>query len=613
MKRLTYFVLACILLGCESIIDEKRELNHLDNDMVWQNEELANLFLNKIYASALPGFRGASNTSISDEATGTGTGDMMFGLLTKEDNYGNFLEFWNNIRRANILLEEVNKGTLDQETRGYLRGQAYFLRGWMYWEMVKYYGGVPIVTEAIDIQDTEEHMMFRNSARECVARIIADLDSATALLPDRWDAADYGRITRIASASLKGRVLLFFASPQFNPRNDMQRWQDAYNANHAAMVMAENAGHALYNEFENIFIDEDNTDEAIFVVRFDNATKYHSFEDNVRPRSMSNSNSTVSCTPNWDFVRSFPMKDGLPIEGHPGYDENYFWKNRDPRLDATVAYNGMRWDFSEVEEERIQWTFSGNKVDGGTNSSLTGFYLKKSINTTIPRLSTIKTPTDWIEIRLAEVYLNLAEAAAELGLISEARDLLMKIRERAGIDNTNGSYGISATTREEMVEAVMLERKIELAFEDKRHWDMRRRNMFINDLGSTPKLNGMKRHGIQVVLDTAAIFSLDAGIHYRYDTIINKFTHDTTVVTLNPDTAIVHFLEVIADTIRNLAVTHDDYFNIIFNTELDPSEINFLQPKYNFYFIPETEMEKNRNLRQTINWTTVDPFDPLAD
>jgi hypothetical protein len=307
------------------------------------------------------------------------------------------------------------------------------------------------------------------------------------------------------------------------------------------------------------------------------------------------------------------MKDGLPIEGHPDYDKHYFWRNRDPRLDATVAYNGMRWDFAEVEGARIQWTFWGNKTDGGTNSSLTGFYLKKNVDTSIPRLSTNKTPTDWIEIRLAEVYLNLAECAAELELISEARDLLMAIRERAGIENTTGTYGITATTREEMVEAVMLERKIELAFEDKRHWDMRRRNMFINDLGGTPKLNGTKRHGIMTVIDTAYIFSLDPGIHYRYDTIINKYTHDTTVVTLNPDTAIVHFMQVIADTIQDLSGTHDDYFDIMFDTELDPAEINFLQPQYNFYFMPETEMEKNRNLRQTIYWTTVDPFDPLAD
>lgn len=601
------------LLACERIIDEKRELNHLDNDEIWESEELAMLFLNKVYASALPGFRAAANTSMSDESFGTGTGNMMFGLLTKENSYGNFLEYWNNIRRVNIILEEAHKGGLDEEIVALFRGQSFFLRAWMYWEMVLLYGGVPIVEEVADIQDTEKHLVARKPARECVEFMIRDLDSAMVLLPPAWGASDYGRVTRSAAAALKGRILLFWASPQFNPADEGQRWQQAYEANRLARLMAEGDGHALSEDFQSIFIDEELSPEPLFITGFDDNSRSHGYEDQVRPRSMSNSNAAVSSAPNWDLVCSFPMKDGFPVKDHAGYNEQEFWKDRDPRLYATVAWNGMQWDFDEVEGRRLQWTFLGNKVDGGTNASLTGFYLKKHINTSIPRISTFRTPTDWVEIRLAEVYLNLAEAATETGRDAEALELLGIIRERAGIENSNGSYGITATSGEELLEAVLLERKLELAFENKRHWDLRRRNMFINDLGGTPKLNGSRRHGIIVQIDTAYIFSLDPGLHYRYDTVINKITGDTTIVTLNPDTAIVHFHEHIADTVMDMSLSHDRYFDILFNTDMDPAEINFIQPKYNFYFIPENEMEKNANLRQTINWTSVDPFDPLAD
>jgi len=151
-----------------------------------------------------------------------------------------------------------------------------------------------------------------------------------------------------------------------------------------------------------------------------------------------------------------------------------------------------------------------------------------------------------------------------------------------------------ASNKDEMLEAVMLERKIELSFENKRHWDLRRRNMFINDLNQTPKINGTKRHGISVVLDTAYIHSLDPGVRSKKDSV---FTH---------------FEKVIMDTL-DLEEYYDAFFNTTYNVELDEIEVNFLQPKYNFYYIPVSEMEKNINMQQTIYWTEVNPFDPLSE
>ncbi|MBN2761758.1 MAG: RagB/SusD family nutrient uptake outer membrane protein, partial [Bacteroidales bacterium] len=158
----------------------------------------------------------------------------------------------------------------------------------------------------------------------------------------------------------------------------------------------------------------------------------------------------------------------------------------------------------------------------------------------------------------------------------------------------DGSYGITASGKEEMVEAVMFERKIELAFENKRHWDLRRRNMFVNVLNNTPKINGTKRHGISIELDTAYICSLDPGVRDKKDSVF------------------AHFENLIMDTV-DLDEYYDTFFNTTYNVEMDPVEINFLQPQYNFYYIPVSEMEKNINMQQTIYWTEVNPFDPLAE
>ncbi|MBN1186991.1 MAG: RagB/SusD family nutrient uptake outer membrane protein [Bacteroidales bacterium] len=596
MKRNIIIILfPIIFFGCEKVLD-KKELNAIDSEDIWKDENLANLYLNREYNVTLPGFDGTENTETSDECSGAGTGNMMYGELSNSAVLGNFGSItYGHIKELNLLIDDIDKGSLEEEVRNLIKGQAYFLRAWVYWNLVIYYGGVPIILHVQDPFDYESLLVKRNSARECVNQIISDLDQAIELLPAQWTESERGRITRGAAAALKGRVLLFYASPQFNPDNLQERWQTAYDANQVAREMCEEDGYELYDDFENIFIDEEETSEAIFITVYNEINKSHNYEDKVRPRSQSDAKDIVSNAPNWEFVKSFPMKDGKPINNHPDYDSIYYWKDRDPRFYATVAYNGCIWELNN-EIKRRQWTYLANtqerpSVAEGFTS--TGFYCRKNIDTQIANTDVKRTPTDWIEIRLAEVYLNLAECAAEIENIAEARDLLILIRQRAGIEVGDGSYGITATTSEEMVEAVMLERKIELAFENKRHWDLRRRNMYINDLNNTPKINGTKRHGIATLLDTAYIKSLDPGII--------------------GDSIYAHFENVIADTI-DFDTQYDDFFNTIYNIDLDEERvINYLQPKYNFYFIHVDDLEKNPNLQQTINWGGYNPFDPLAD
>lgn len=593
MKKILILFVGIIILicGCEDVLD-KEAMNAVDEDDVWVSEDLVNMYLNGVYGTILPSFAGTSNTGVSTESTGSGTGNMLFGKLSDEASYGIFSSStYNDIRELNILIDRMHSSTLDEDIINEIYGQAYFLRGYQYWELIKYYGGVPIILHAEDPFDYESLLVSRDYAKDCIEQIVSDLDSAIMLLPDEWDDSERGRATRGAAAALKGRVLLFYASPQFNPDDLSERWDDAYTANQEAVEICEADGYELYDDFENIFINESKCNEDIFITVYDGSTKSHGYDDNVRPRSFSNSSSSASNEPTWEFVKSFPMADGTPIDESDEYDSTYFWKNRDPRFYATIAYNGCEWEFEGGESGRRQWTYFNNTEEPSSSLTGTGFYCRKNVDETIKQTETPEIGTDWIEIRLAEVYLNFAECAAETGQTDEAKNMLTKIRERAGIEAGDGSYGITARTPDEMVEAVMLERQLEFAFEDKRHWDLRRRNMYITDLNETPMINGTRRHGLEFYLDTAYIRSIDPNV--------------------SADSVYTHFEEVIADTL-DFDADYDKFFYVEY-IDLDTEEINFLQPKYNFYFIPSDCLEKNANLQQTIYWGDSDTFDPLGE
>ena len=265
------------------------------------------------------------------------------------------------------------------------------------------------------------------------------------------------------------------------------------------------------------------------------------------------------------------MKNGRPIKDpNSGYDATAFWLNRDPRFAATVAYNGSLWELSG-KTGRTQWTFLGSQQTGNTN---TGFYCRKAIFEGYKPNETELSGTDWIEIRFAEVLMNFAEAANEIGNPAEALEVLKAIRKRAGIEaGANGLYGLKANmSKTEMRQAILLERKIEFAFEGKRSADMRRRRLYDSEL------NGTKRKGYQINLIA-----------------FNGSKND--------------FFDAFAKGTIDLNKNYNTYFrNDVRDLDLTQS-INF-KPEYYFFAIPRTHLEKNANLKQTNGWDG-GSFDPL--
>ena len=207
-KYIAILVLTVILSGCIDVLN-KKDLSAITEKDVWNNAQYATAYLNKLYRDNLPGWD-QDVAGYSDEAYGE-TG-ILYGQLTT-----NSIDTWNysSIRNINIMLNSIKTGDLDAETKASLRAQALVLRAWRYFQMVRQYGGVPIIMEPQAL--TDDLYVTRNKTSECINLIIQDLDEAIQDLPWKWTGDDEGRFSKATAIALKGRILLYYASPQFNP------------------------------------------------------------------------------------------------------------------------------------------------------------------------------------------------------------------------------------------------------------------------------------------------------------------------------------------------------------------------------------------------------------
>jgi hypothetical protein len=271
------------------------------------------------------------------------------------------------------------------------------------------------------------------------------------------------------------------------------------------------------------------------------------------------------------MVKAFPMLDGKK----PGestkytYSEQLFYKNRDPRFDKTIAYNGTNWPLNGNTANKV-WTYyvGGKTIE--SKASNTGFYTRKAINPSVSTGDAQYSGTDWIEIRFAEVLLNLAESAVGINKLDEAYTQLKAVRKRAGIEaGTDGLYGLKANmSRAELFDAILYERQIEFAFEGKRFWDLRRWKLI------EKTLNGTRRTGVTINLKTTGV---PADFATNRDNV-------------------------------NLDVAYTSYFTLAFK-QLDTKYSIAWKPEYYFFAIPQSAIDNNPKLIQNTTWGGA--FDPL--
>ncbi|MBF9221187.1 RagB/SusD family nutrient uptake outer membrane protein [Hymenobacter ruricola] len=602
MKPFHYIALATIgsafgLSSCEKVLD-KENLGQSTTELVFKDSTLANLNLSFIYNQNLPEWgdpiinatintanNNASNFNVAgltDEAYSSNR--LLAGTLLVSDVGGEFgtgLSATNNygkIRTINMFLSNVRNGPLPAGTKGRLRGQAQFFRAWRYFELVRQYGGVPLVMSPLNGVGPEARDLTylpRNTTAETFAAIVADLDSAFQTLPPKWTAnADWGRVNKGTALALKGRVLVYAASPQFTTTD---KWQAAYDANVQAKATLLANGYRLHTSFDQLWFQEVGNPEAVFVTSYNTATgdqlkRNNQYDNSTRPAA--NGTGGGQNQPTWEMVQAFPMLDGKKRNESTkyAYTDQLFYKNRDPRFDKTIAYNGSTWPLNGNTGYRL-WTYirNGSTVETG-GSTNTGFYTRKAINPTASASEVQYLGTDWIEIRYAEVLLNLAESACGVNKLNEAYTELKAIRLRAGIEpGADQLYGLKPNmTRTEMFDAILYERQLELAFEGKRFWDLRRwRKM--------ESLNGLKRTGKTITLSTTAPADFAT-------------TRDT----------------------RNLDDVYTNYFTITSKTlETTPISTTGIKWDANYYFfpIPQAAIDNDPQIQQNKGWGG--SFDPM--
>ena len=584
--KLSHIFTLCILalLGlasCEKVLD-KTDLGSVNGNLIFKDSILARMNLDYIYDQNLPNWGGTWGTrpDLSDESSGESK--FFEGTLVVNDvtDFGTALNATNNygkIRVINMFINDVNSGPIAQATKNRLNAQALFFRAWRYFDLVRLYGGVPLVTkplQAVGVEARDLAFLPRNTTTESYKQIVSDLDSAILFLPGKWGSSDWGRITKGAAAALKGRVLLFAASPQFNPSGDAAKWQAAYTANKQAYDLLVASGYGLHASFDQLWFQEVNNPEAVFLTGFNTSTgdqvrKNNGYDNSTRPSYTGTGGG--SNQPSWEMVKAFPMKDGKKIgesTKYP-YTDQLFYKNRDPRFDKTIAYNGANWPLNGNTSFKV-WTYFVNNKTVEVRASNTGFYTRKAINPTVGVSDVQFSGTDWIEIRFAEVLLNLAESACGINNLDEAYTQLKAIRKRAGIEaGTDGMYGLKANmSRDEMFEAILFERQIEFAFEGKRFWDLRRWKLI------EKTLNGKRRTGVTINLNTT-------GVPADFAT-----TRDNV----------------------DLDLAYSKYFTIV-TKQLDTKYAINWKPEYYFFAIPQSALDNNPKLIQNNTWGG--GFDPL--
>ena len=402
--------------GCsDKFLEEKKLYGKYSEATVYTDYEMATARIDNIYYMVFPGQKEGNGMYASLVSTGTDdtwakTTEEYGGLSdwensNKELTYSNVEDHfyvenketspYGHVREINEVIENLDKygkGVLEEKHYNAIMGQALFLRAWRYWLMVRWYGGVPIVDHVQDalVGNGEglDLVIPRSSTKDCINFICQDLDKASKLLPLQWESEekDWGRVTAGTALALKGRILLHWASPLWNRKNDPARWEAAYQANKNALDTLALGGYGLAYEnnagsqkqsaknWANIFLNTKGSDgsvnEAVFVTLYNNVQKvdnyqrWNSWEQNIRPK---NTYAGGGKHPTSEMVDLFPMADGKKTsDSDHEYDKLCFFMNRDPRFYRTFAFPGVRWFYDGTTKDDLTTADKNDvKFDGG--------------------------------------------------------------------------------------------------------------------------------------------------------------------------------------------------------------------------------------------------------
>ncbi|PYP26733.1 MAG: RagB/SusD family nutrient uptake outer membrane protein [Gemmatimonadetes bacterium] len=507
-----------VLLGvpaCNGVLD-LTPTDQLSDAAVFADPKLTQAFLNDMYRGMGHGLYEIMLASVSDEThfihdyhtseivTSIITSSYRAALDDPRFSHFNWSSNFSRIRQTNIFLSHIDATTFDAAWKQRMKGEAYFLRAYFYHNLMRMYGGVPLITKVYGLN--EDYKVARNSFKETVDFIVANADSAAALLPTSYTGADVGRATKGAALALKARVLLYAASDLYNvnpsanaltgyttPQDRTALWRAAKNAAQAVMDIGSyglfrptpaSSQEAAQN-YADLFLQK--TSQEAIMSRFFLTTR----DDGAYPNRDDGPNGYHTWggnTPIQNLVDDYRMADGSKFDWNNPAHAAAPYQNRDPRFYGSILHDGAPWrarptDVKNLDPAGTIQTFRQLKLSDGSvvagldtrdspvenwNGAYSGYYLRKFIDPSLNAQFT-RQEVPWIFFRYAEVLLNYAEASIELNELGDAVNVLNQIRLRAGMTPFSAGLG-QAALRDEYRN----ERRVEMVFEEQRFFDVRR-------------------------------------------------------------------------------------------------------------------------------------------
>lgn len=503
-----------LLSACEDWLEIEPK-DRFGDTTVWGSEENADMFLNDIY-NQLPHLNNetqnldqySDNSYVGAEWMNART-TIYTGALSPTSWIPDPWDMWkwgrqNNddakgqyerIRSCNLFITKVTESDFSADYKKERLAEARFLRAWFYHYLWMAYGGVPIITEVLDNNVSTDIFYPRETAQKTFEFIDKELDEIKDDLLPRRSGSDLGRASKGAILTLKGWVELFHASELRNPGKDKKRWEAA------AATLKDVIDLQVYH-LQPTILDlwteaTNNNDEVIFDFQMSkqNGGRREGLFGPVFVKGVQSSWGNMQ--PTQELVDDYCMANGLPItDPASGYNKNNPYKNREKRFYQSILYDGSMWQGEEIIT-RVG-VGSPNEIDTSSDSDVTntGYYTRKTIDESVNGADNLQMSNgmaNYIFFRYADVLLMYAEASLEAGDKPTAIEYLDMVRTRGDNMPSIGDTYPQGITENQLREIIRRDRRIELAFEDKRWWDILRWKICDGENGVMNKpIGGMK-------------------------------------------------------------------------------------------------------------------------
>jgi len=520
-------ILVMTLSSCESYLDKAPEASISEND-AYGNFKSFQGWIEELYCCVTdPNKCGAWNQYLFadetlnnyiyafDQGNYWNQGAYLYGTsVATTDNNSRTKRVWPlawyGIRKANLALEKLPLMVGTQEEKDLIKGQALFFRGWFYFELMKWYGGLPYIEKALSSSD--DMKIPRLNYRETALKAAADFRAAADLLPVHWDRTvagqatlgnNSGRINKMFALGYLGKDLLYAASPMMNEESTGSATFDAELCKQSAAAFAEalkmNDSTQIYKMqswdtwTDNFWVWSPSntkmsggTEVIMNCTVFDNGRVRWSTVGATCPVQFGGNATSVE-VPTANYIKNYAMANGLPIEDPTsGYNPADPWTGREPRFYKDIIVDGDKMvSSSSAGADQYAQLYTGGRHRSNSNGSVTGFYCKRyspiGCNQWDNKWASFQAYVPFL--RLADIYLMYSESVLQgFGQASAntpnypltAEGALNMVRNRAQLPNLSAKY---TATKEAFMGEIIRERAVELGYEGARFQDIRRWNL----------------------------------------------------------------------------------------------------------------------------------------